>query len=273
MGKNIIRAGFFQFRPVFGKISKNTETIITALKNVKADIIVLPELPFTGYFFKDREEVKQLAENPKKSATVESLINLCKARKFYLVTGFAEKAKDKYFNSALLLGPQGILHIYRKLHLFNEEKYWFDAGDKSLKVNTVRGAKIGMMVCFDWIFPEVTRVLALLGAQLICHPSNLVLSYCQQTMLSRCLENGVYAITANRFGSDNRPHGELRFTGKSQIAGPKGEIIFRAKSQQQNLTICDIDLEKANDKMITKTNHIIKDRRSDFYKTLVIKRK
>ena len=187
---------------------------------------------------------------------------------FYIVTGFAEKRKDKYFNSAVLLGPEGVVHVYRKLQLFNEEKYWFDLGDIPLQVDTIRGAKIGMMVCFDWIFPEIFRSLSLMKADIICHPSNLVLSYCQQTMITRCLENSVFAITANRFGADKRSHGELVFTGKSQIVAPKGELVFRAPSKREVLYIEDIDLNLTKNKRITAHNDIFKDRRPEFYKTI-----
>ncbi|MFQ5864517.1 MAG: nitrilase-related carbon-nitrogen hydrolase [bacterium] len=264
----MLKVGFYQFRPIFGQVKKNLTKVIKVLGQASADLIVLPELPFTGYYFRDRLETKILAEDPKHSLTVDSLNALCRERDFYLVTGFAEKKQDKIFNSALLLGPEGIVHIYRKLHLFNEEKHWFDAGDIPLQVQEVRGAKIGIMVCFDWIFPEVTRTLAIQGAEIICHPSNLVLSYCQQTMLSRCLENGVFAITANRFGADRRPHGVLRFTGKSQIVAPKGDIVYRAPSQREMLFITEIDPSIALDKNITPLNQIITDRRPEFYSTL-----
>lgn len=264
----MLRVGFYQFRPLFGKVSKNLSKVVHSLKDVSADLIVLPELPFTGYFFRDREEVKSLAEEPDKSSTVESLMALCRAGNFYLVTGFAEKHLDKYFNSALLIGPKGMVHTYRKLHLFNEEKNWFDRGDIPLQTNEVQGAKIGMMVCFDWIFPEVMRILALEGADIICHPSNLVLSYCQQTMLSRSIENVLFIITANRFGADNRPHGSLRFTGKSQIVAPRGKLLQRARSQREELYMAEIDPTLARDKNITPLNHIITDRRVDFYKPL-----
>lgn len=262
------RVGFYQFRPVFGKVQQNLNKVLKSLKNVSADIIVLPELPFSGYYFKDRDEVKSLAEEIKTSLTVEALIHLCREGDYYIVTGFAEKSDDKYFNSSLLIGPKGVVHTYRKLHLFNEEKNWFDPGDIPLQINQIRGVKVGMMICFDWIFPEVFRVLSVLGAELICHPSNLVLSYCQQTMISRCLENAVFAITANRFGADKRPHGEIIFTGKSQIVAPKGDLICKAPSKKEVLYLKDIDIKLAKDKMMTPLNDIIKDRRQEYYDIL-----
>jgi len=117
-----MKVGYLQFRPQFGRVQRNLHKVIQALEPVKADLIVLPELAFTGYYFKDREETVVLAEDPATSKTVEKLTALCKERDFYLVTGFSEKKRDKVFNSSLLLGPEGIIHTYRKLHLFNEEK-------------------------------------------------------------------------------------------------------------------------------------------------------
>jgi len=265
----MLRIGYYQFRPLFGQIKKNLGKVITALKDIEADLIVLPELPFTGYYFADREETRILAEDPDDSSTVHSLKALCKERNLYLVTGFAERKRDKIFNSALLIGPEGLVHTYRKLHLFNEEKNWFDAGDTPLTLQAVRGARIGTMICFDWIFPEVARALAVQGAHIICHPSNLVLNYCQQTMLSRCLENSVFAITANRFGADKRPHGELKFTGKSQIVAPKGVLLHRAAAQREALYTTEIDPQRAEDKNITALNQMMDDRRPEFYGDLV----
>jgi predicted amidohydrolase len=260
-----VRVGFFQFKPIFGKPDANCRRIVRALKDVDADLIVLPELCFTGYLFKDRRELKTLAENPRKSSIVDSLVELCRERGLHLSTGFAEKARDKVFNSALLLGPRGLIQTYRKIHLFNEEKRWFDAGDLPFEVKRVRGMRVGTMICFDWVFPEAVRTLTLRGAELVVHPSNLVLDYCQRVMVARCIENGVYAITANRFGEDRRPSGRVRFTGRSQIVDPRGDLLHRAPTQRTQLHIAQIDPTKARNKKITPNNHLLKDRRPEFY--------
>ncbi|MCP4370636.1 MAG: acyltransferase [Deltaproteobacteria bacterium] len=264
-----MKVGYYQFSPKFGKPSQNLERIRTALSGVKADIIVLPELAFTGYYFKDREELRSMAEDISESSTVESLSNLCKDNNFYVVTGFAEQEKDKLYNSALLIGPSGVVHCYRKLHLFNTEKEYFDPGDTPLDIVEIRGAKVGLMICFDWVFPEVARTLALRGADLICHPANLVLTFCQKAMLTRCIENSVFAVTANRTGTEIRPRGKLAFTGQSQIVGPKGEIIVKSNSASQELILCKIDIDSARNKSITDNNDLLIDRRPEYYTALV----
>jgi predicted amidohydrolase len=264
----MLRIGYFQFNPLFGQIEYNLKKVIQKLKSVTADIIVLPELAFCGYYFKNRDEVKTLAERLDQSQTLNSLKTLCRRQDFYIITGFAEKYLDKIFNSALLISPDGWVETYRKLHLFSLEKNWFDPGDTPIEVYQVRSANVGMMICFDWVFPEIMRVLALKGADIICHPANLVLHYCQNAMVTRCLENNVYAITANRFGKEIRSHGEMLFTGKSQIVGPKGKLIHRACAQREELYLIDVDLNQARDKQLTPQNHLLHDRRPEFYELL-----
>lgn len=262
---NTFRIGYFQFRPIFGRMERNVKIVVSALANVRADLIVLPELAFTGYYFRDRKEVFELADDPRKSAVVEALTALCRQRRTHVVTGFAERRKDRCFNSALLIGPSGLMHVYRKMHLFNEEKQWFDPGDTPLDVHRIRGVRVGIMICFDWIFPEAARTLALRGAHVIAHPSNLVLNYCQQAMLTRSLENGVFTVTANRTGVERRPHGELKFTGQSQITAPRGQLLHRAPRVRQSLHVETIHPEMAEDKYITARNHLFRDRRDDRY--------
>jgi predicted amidohydrolase len=260
-----MKVGFYQFRPLFGKPEQNCKKIISALENAEADLIVLPELALSAYYFKDKSESLKYAEDPENSRRMDALISLAKNKNMHLVIGFAEKHGQQCFNSAALIGPNGIEHIYRKAHLFNEEKFCFDPGDTPFIVNEINGVKIGIMICFDWVFPEATRTLAMQGAEIICHPSNLVLTFCQQTMLARCIENRVFAITANRYGEDKRPQGSLKFTGKSQIVAPGGKLLHRAASQRDVLFITDINPDDAHNKMITEHNHLFNDRRPEYY--------
>jgi predicted amidohydrolase len=260
-----MKVGFYQFRPLYGKTEQNSKKILKALDNVDADLIVLPELALSGYYFKDKQEALKYAEDPKGSKRLDALCHLANKNNMHLVIGFAEKHGEQCYNSAALIGPNGIEHIYRKVHLFNEEKFCFDPGDTPFIVNEINGVKIGIMICFDWVFPEVTRTLVMKGAQIICQPSNLVLTFCQQTMLARCIENKVFAITANRYGSDHRPQGSLKFTGKSQIVAPGGRLLNSAASQRDALFITDINPADADNKMITEHNHLYNDRRPEFY--------
>lgn len=255
-----------QFAPEFGEPDANLKRALGLMQRSKADLYVLPELPFSGYFFKDRAECAALAEDPMVSLTVAQLSRFCRRRDCAIVTGFCELSNGLVFNSALFIGPDGIEATYRKLHLFNAEKSTFDPGNLPLPVIPFRGANIGMMVCFDWALPEPTRTLTLSGAQIICQPSNLVLDKCQRAMFARSVENGVFSVTANRCGRDARPFGELGFTGLSQILSPAGECLARAGADADEVIVADIDPTMADGKMITRTNHLLHDRRPDRYR-------
>jgi predicted amidohydrolase len=192
-------------------------------------------------------------------------LELAKKQNTNLVFGIAERADDKLFNSSVLVTARGECFVYRKLHLFDREKRLFSPGDKELEVFDIGEAKIGMMICFDWIFPEVARSLALKGADIICHPSNLILPHCQDAMVTRCLENRIFAITSNRTGTEKRRKEELTFTGRSQIVDPKGRVLAQANAFEEKLCIIEIDPFLAKDKKVTPNNHIFEDRRTDFY--------
>ncbi|MDW7682147.1 MAG: nitrilase-related carbon-nitrogen hydrolase, partial [bacterium] len=137
--------------------------------------------------------------------------------------------------------------------------------DRPFQVWPIGQAKIGVMICFDWIFPEASRTLAKLGADIICHPSNLVLPYCQNAMVTRCLENRVFAITANRIGTEKRGGEKLSFTGASQITAYNGEILHRCDRDNEQLVVIEIDPILARNKTITQNNNIFDDLRPEFY--------
>jgi predicted amidohydrolase len=128
-----------------------------------------------------------------------------------------------------------------------------------------------MMVCFDLFYPEVTRILAIKGADVICHPANLVLPYCQDAMRTRSIENKVFSVTANRIGTEKRGNVSLTFTGKSQIVDPKGEVLASSGERSESLKIVEIDVAEAQDKLVTPNNDLFKDRKISLYKALVRK--
>lgn len=260
-----MKVGFMQFSPLFGRKEENVERVINSLRGAKADLLVLPELFSTGYLFLNEEELRRSAETISDGPTVSNFLELAKKQNTNLVFGIAERADDKLFNSSVLVTARGECFVYRKLHLFDREKRLFSPGDKELEVFDIGEAGIGMMICFDWIFPEVARSLALKGADIICHPSNLILPHCQDAMVTRCLENRIFAITSNRTGTEKRRKEELTFTGRSQIVDPKGRVLAQANAFEEKLCIIEIDPFLAKDKKVTPNNHIFEDRRTDFY--------
>ena len=121
------------------------------------------------------------------------------------------------------------------------------------------------MICFDWRFPEVMRTLTLRGAQIVAHPSNLVLPFCQAAMVTRCLENTVFAATANRIGTEDRDGRSVSFTGRSVIMGTQGEHLASGSISSADVLTVEIDPKLADSKTINPYNDTLATRRTEFY--------
>jgi predicted amidohydrolase len=168
----------------------------------------------------------------------------------------------------MLATPDGELHNYRKIHLFSRETELFERGDAPPPVINTPAGRVGLMICFDWFFPETARLLALAGAQIIAHPSNLVLQFCQKAMYARSVENRVFTITANRVGAEERVGRRLVFTGASQVLDPKGNTLVSASDDGNHAGLCTIDPSTADDKQVTPHNHLFRDRLPELYRAL-----
>lgn len=262
-----MRVGYYQNNPEFGKVAENLDRISAKLEEVEADLIVLPELCAFGYQFVSQEEVRTLAEPVPDGPTTKRLIDLAKRRQLVIVAGLPELAGAICYNSAIAVGPQGFIGCYRKTHLFFEETLFFTPGDTGFHVWDIGPAKIGIMVCFDWYYPESARTLALKGADIICHPSNLVLPNCPDSMPVRCLENRVFAVTCNRIGNEARGgKDQLTYIGNSEVVTPKGVILHRAPRDQEELCVVEIDPAEARNKTVTPYNDLFRDRRETYYR-------
>lgn len=262
-----MRVAFVQTSPAFGAVESNVEKAVKSIAGLDAELVVLPELFSTGYQFRSRKELLDLAEEVPGGFAVRRLIDAAKSKGAYIVAGLAEREGKRAYNSAVLVGPRGHIGTYRKAHLFWDEKRIFTKGDTPFAVYKAGKARVGMMVCFDWLFPEAARTLALLGADIICHPSNLVLPYCPAAMITRSIENRVFTITANRVGVEKRVEGKsLRFIGTSQVTSPGGEVLVRAGRRQAEAGVVEIEPSEARLKRITPVNDIFGDRRKDLFR-------
>lgn len=264
-----MKVGFVQFAPVFGQIAANLAKAGELLKRAEAELVVLPELFNTGYLFTSQAEALSLAEEIPAGKTTVTLARMAREQHLHIVAGICEREGERLFNAAVLVGPEGYVGRYRKIHLYQEEKRWFQPGDEGFKVFDIGLCRLGLMICFDWFYPEAARVLALQGAQVICHSANLVLPFCQAGMVTRCLENRIFAVTANRTGTEKRGEGKLHFTGKSQITGPRGRILYRAGNDREEVGSVEIDVREADDKQLNSYNDLFLDRKVAFYGELV----
>jgi predicted amidohydrolase len=225
----------------------------------------LPELFASGYNFLTLDETRSLAEPFHKGETYEALKKFAVEHHCFVVYGFPELNGENLFNSAGLIGYDDTNGLYRKIHLFDREKLFFQPGDLGFQVFTTPFGRIGIMICFDWYFPESVRTLAIKGAQLIAHPSNLVLPHCPNSMPTRSLENRVFTATSNRIGTEERNEFCLSYIGQSQITSERGKILHRAVQNKPEIFIEEIDLHLSDNKNVTDRNHLFNDRRPSFY--------
>lgn len=261
-----VKLGFMQFAPAFGDV----QATIRRIERLRplctgADLVVLPELCNSGYNFESTEQAWTTSEEIGDSVYVEYLESLCQQHGCHVVSGFNERDGERLYNSAVLVGPQGYVGRYRKLHLFMDEKDHFQPGDEGLPVFDLGLCRVGMLICFDWEFPEAWRVLALKGADVICHPANLVLpGLAQQAVPVHALTSRIYVVTANRIGTERN----LTFTGLSTIATPRGEVLTQASAAKEAVELVDVDIGLARDKNVTARNNIFADRRPQEYALL-----
>ncbi|MCE1194966.1 hypothetical protein LWX53_00490 [bacterium] len=260
-----MRLALVQNNPAFGDKDANAASLIAQMESAKADLYVLPELCYSGYQFLSTQEAADLAD-PLDSGRIDAFRRIARRLDACVVFGFPEKAEGgRLYNSSLALLPDGREYLYRKTHLFYKEKLFFEPGDLGFTLFEFRGAKIGMAICFDWFFPESFRTLALAGADIVAHCSNLVMPYCQQADFAQALQNRVYIATANRVGAEARESETLAFTGESVLVSPKGEYLLRGPKAGEAVLVAEIDPSLARDKRINAMNEVFAERRPEFY--------
>ena len=257
---------YLQFTPRLGDPSGTRADLSPLLEQAKdARLLVLPELANSGYAFSSPEMARRLAEPVPDGPFVEFLSGYATKHQQYIVAGVNELFEGELFNSAVLIGPEGYIGKYQKLHLFLNEWDYFQPGAAGLPVFELEGFRLGILICFDWMFPEVWRILALKGADVIAHPSNLVLPYAQGVVPAYALVNRTFVVTANRTGTE----GALTFTGQSIIAGPDGQVLHRATANQTAYGEVQADLQRSRNKRITDRNDVFSDRRPELYSEIL----
>ena len=242
-------AAVAQIDPKLGEKQRNLDVCLARLEEASvlgASILVLPECAIPGYMWDSAEEAMPFAEEIPGPSTA-ALERECARLGLYVVCGLLERDGDALHNAAVLVGPDGLVGTYRKTHLpYLGVDRFVVAGDELPVFETPLG-RIGVEICYDLRFPEVTRTLALRGADLVAHPTNFPVAARIQTeliTLARAAENRVYLLTANRVGKER--WGE--FCGWSQIVDPYGTRLAEAGETGEALLTAEIDLAKARDK-------------------------
>jgi predicted amidohydrolase len=223
-------------------LTKIEKTVIKAKKQA-ADLVIFPELSLTGYVVRD--QIYELAETiPGPSTKV--IENIAKKTKAHIVFGIPElskKTQATIYNTAVLVGPEGFIGKYRKMYLPThsvfEEKRYFRPGHQAAVFDTELG-KIGLIICYDIFFPEVSRLTRLKGAQLIVCISaspSIRRTFFETLTMARAIENTAFLAYVNLVGIEDG----LQFGGGSRLVGPNGKVLVQAKYDDEDLVMCDVD--------------------------------
>ncbi len=244
-----MRVAVAQIDPKLAEKERNLDACLARLDEAvsqRAQLLVLPECAIPGYMFESADEALPYAEEIPGPST-EALEEACRRSGAHVVCGLLERDGDRLHNAAVLVGPDGLVGSYRKTHLpFLGVDRFVTPGDELPVWDTALG-RIGVEICYDLSCPEVTRTLALKGADIVCHPTNFPVAARVQTELitvARAAENRIFLLTANRCGQERW----AEFCGRSQIVDPLGVRLAETGVAGEALLVADVDIEKARDK-------------------------
>lgn len=268
--KDKIKIAAAQIDPKIKRNEENLETILNATREAalnRAALVVFPECSLAGIVYSSRQEAMPFAETIPGSST-NKITTLCQELKVYVIFGLLEKENSKLFNAAVFIGPQGLIAKYRKNHLpYLGIDRFDDIGDQPFKVYQTPIGNIGLFICYDIVFPECSRVMTLMGADILAHPTNFpgdkVTNYVINT---RALENKVHVVSTNRVGTERG----YTFSGLSKIIAASGDTIALASPDKEEIIYGEISLEQARQKHIVFVPgewevDRIKDRRPELY--------
>lgn len=237
-----------------------------------ARLVVFPECALSGYCYRSKEEALPHAQ-PLPGPASDALADDCRRLNVFALTGLLERtAAGELFNACALVGPDGLVATYRKIHLpFLGIDRFVTPGDRPFAVHDLGGLRVGINICYDGSFPESARVLTVLGADLVVLPTNwptgarTTIPLCE----ARALENNIWYAAVNRVGEERG----FRFIGQSRIVDPSGRVVTQAGEDGCEILYADIDPALARAKRVVKVpgEHEIdrvNDRRPEMYAPL-----
>lgn len=257
---------------MLGAPATNRDKIIASMRSAaerEAQLVIFPECALTGYAFNSLEEAIPFAEQPDGPSS-QAIAEACRETGTYAIVGFIEADGDKFYNAAMLVGPDGVVGSYRKVHLpFIGIDRFLTPGDRPFQVFDLPFGRVGVSICYDISFPESARVLKLLGAELIALITNWPTAAWRSPAFvanTRALENHVFYAAADRVGTERG----WQFIGRSKVIDCNGDTLAEADHDAEEVLVASVELQEANN------NHIVnvagayeldrmKDRRPDLY--------
>ncbi len=253
---------------------RNVDRMIARFRDAAAagaELVIFPECAVTGYCFEDAAEALSVAQ-PIPGPTLDRLWAACAEVGRFVLFGTLERDEERIFNTAVLIGPPGIVATYRKIHLplLGADRF-ASYGDRPFAVHSVGDLRLGINICYDANFPEAARCLALLGADLIALPTNWVVgpgSSCtvEHVIHARALDSKVFYCAVNRVGTERG----FTFFGRSKIVDPGGQTIVALDDDSESTIYADIDVALARAKHVVRIpgrheSHRFADRRPEKY--------
>lgn len=264
----IFTAAAIQFEPSMFAKEANVRQLLALVEQAAqkgARLITTPEMATTGYCWFDRQEIAPMVETVPGEST-ERFAEIAQRYQCYIVLGMPEVDPETalYYNSAVLIGPQGVMGCHRKSHPYISEPKWAAAGDVGHQVFDTPLGRIGMLVCMDIHFPETARLLALDGVDVICHISNWLAERTPAPYwISRAMENGCYLLESNRWGLERG----VQFSGGSCIIEPDGNIAA-VVDDGDGIAYAEIDISRSRQRRVL-GEAVFDQRRPDYYHALL----
>jgi predicted amidohydrolase len=249
---DVIRVAAVQMEPKLMQTRYNLDVIIANIDTAideGAKLIVFPECAVSGYMFTSLDEALPYMDTVPGTSTRE-VGAFAHEYNVYIILGLLEKDGDRHFNTSLLIGPEGIIGKYRKIHLpYLGIDRFIDKGDLPFKVYTTPIGNIGMHICYDCNFPECARVMSLMGADILTLPTNWPEGrgkIAEHVVTCRAYENKVNFIAANRTGVERG----TKFIGLSRIIDTRGDIVAAATNDSEQIVYGDISISEARQKQV-----------------------
>jgi len=264
-----------QMEPRIGAKQENVEHSIALIDQAGARgarLIVLPELCSSGYTFTSRQEAFDLAETVPEGPTTRAWAAAARRHRAVIVAGICERAGDGLYNSAAIVGPEGPIGVYRKVHLWGAENLFFEPGDLGIVVWKTMFGRMSVAICYDGWFPETYRLAALQGADILCVPTNWVpmpdqpdniMVMANVLAMGGAHSNSMYVAAADRVGVERGQP----FLGRSLIVNHTGfPIAGPASADAEEILYAEINLSDARRKRVLNSfNQPLRDRRIDVY--------
>lgn len=234
-----MQVGLLQY-DVVHNAHENLERLEAFLHKQPCELAVLPELSMCGYLFESREALLQCAEPVPSGPSTQRILALSQKYACTIIFGIAEREGDKVFNTAVVVSRGQYLGNYRKIHLSDFEKKLFDRGEEN-RVFQVEGVKIGVQICFDLWFPEVSREQLRMGADILCVLGNFGGETTYHISQIRAIENVTPLVLCNRTGFESMPGMDADFIGKSTAVNASGERIYLAPEKEEAFGVCEVE--------------------------------